>query len=134
MELKSALAASKLRMNSGLETEHIVYFLHQFADFDYSDIDCQKRLIKIFVNSVFVYDDKVVLTFNYSGDNRTITLNEIDAGLEHGLRMPRLSTHHKNERLQKKPLVFNCLMPIAPFENRREGRFQIPYIPRWRDG
>ncbi len=95
-ELKSALAASKLRMDLGLKKEHIVYFLHQFADFDYSDIDCQKRLIKIFVNSVFVYDDKVVLTFNYSGDNRTITLNEIDAGLEHGIRMPRLSAHHKN--------------------------------------
>ncbi len=95
-ELKSALAASKLRMDLGLKKEHIVYFLHQFADFDYNDIDCQKRLIKIFVNSVFVYDDKVVLTFNYSGDNRTITLNEIDAGLEHGIRMPRLSAHHRS--------------------------------------
>ncbi len=93
-ELKSALAASKLRMDLGLKKEHIVYFLHQFADFDYSDIDCQKQLIKIFVNSVFVYDDKVVLTFNYSGDNRTITLNEIDAGLEHGIRMPRALFDH----------------------------------------
>ena len=55
---------------------------------DYTDLDCQKRLIKIFVNSVFVYDDKVVLTFNYSGDNRTITLKEIDAGLQQGVRMP----------------------------------------------
>ncbi len=47
---------------------------------DYSDIACRKRLIKTFVNSVYVYDDKVVLAFNYSGDGRTITLNEIDAG------------------------------------------------------
>lgn len=87
-ELKSALAASKLRIDLGLKKEHIVYFLHQFVNLDYSDIDCQKRLIKIFLNSVFVYDDKVVLTFNYSGDNRTITLKEIDAGLEHGVRIP----------------------------------------------
>ena len=38
---------------------------------DYTDIDCQKRLIKIFLNSVFVYDDKVVLTFNYSEDGKS---------------------------------------------------------------
>ena len=44
---------------------------------DYTDIDCQKRLIKIFLNSVFVYDDKVVLTFNYSEDGKVMTLHEI---------------------------------------------------------
>ena len=55
--------------------------------------DCQKRLIKTFVNSVFVYDDKVVLTFNYSGDRRTITLKEIDAGLQQGIRIPNAVVH-----------------------------------------
>lgn len=88
-ELKSALTASKLKMDLGLKKEHIIYFLHQFTNMDYADHDCKKRLIKIFINSVFVYDDKVVLTFNYSEDNRTITLNEIDAGLQQGIRMPR---------------------------------------------
>ena len=52
-ELKAALAASKLRMDLGLKKEHIVYFLHQFANMDYTDPDCQKRLIKTFVNAVF---------------------------------------------------------------------------------
>ena len=60
---------------------------------DYSDLECQKRLIKTFINSVFVYDDKVVLTFNYSGDNRTITLMEIDAGLQQGVRLPGMLSH-----------------------------------------
>ena len=64
---------------------------------DYTDIECQKRLIKIFLNSVFIYDDKVVLTFNYSGDNRTITLKEIDAGLEQGVRLPRALSHQKQK-------------------------------------
>ena len=62
---------------------------------DFTDIDCQKRLIKLFVNSIFVYDDKIVLTFNYSGDNRTITLKEIDAGLEKGVQLPRSLSHHE---------------------------------------
>ncbi len=89
-ELQGALAASKLREDLGLKKEHILYFLHQFANMDCTDLECQKQLIKTFVNSVFVYDDKVVLTFNYSGDNRTITLHEIDAGLQQGVRMPVL--------------------------------------------
>jgi site-specific DNA recombinase len=89
VELQNALAAAKLREDLGLKKEHILYSLHRFVDMDYTAEDCQKQLIKIFVNSVFVYDDKVVITFNYSGDDRTITLKEIDAGLQQGVRMPR---------------------------------------------
>ena len=60
---------------------------------DYTNEACQKQLIKIFVNSVFVYDDKVVITFNYSDDDRTITLKEIDAGIQQGVRLPRSLCH-----------------------------------------
>ena len=94
-ELQDALAAAKLKEDMGLKKEHILYFLHRFAEMDYSDIECQKRLIKTFVNSVFVYDDKVVLTFNYSGDDRAITLHEIDAGLRQGVRLSRGAAYQK---------------------------------------
>lgn len=92
-ELLDALEAAKLREDLGLKKEHILYFLHRFAEMDVSDEKSQKQLIETFVNSVFVYDDKVVLTFNYSGDDRTITLHEIDAGLQQGVRMPRAVSH-----------------------------------------
>ena len=100
-ELRVALAAAKLKEDLGLKKEHIVFFLHQFAGMDYSDIDCQKRLIKTFLNAVFVYDDKVVLTFNYSGDERTITLHEIDGGLGHSIRIPSAVVHQKENLLRK---------------------------------
>ena len=92
-ELKAALAAAKLKENLGLKKEHILFFLYQFADMDLKDIDCQKRLIKTFINSVFVYDDKVILTFNYSSDQRTITLNEINGGLQEGVRISPSDVH-----------------------------------------
>lgn len=98
-ELRVALAAAKLKEDLGLKKEHIVFFLHQFAGMDYSDVACQKRLIKTFLNSVFVYDDKVVLTFNYSGDNRTMTLHEIDGGLGHGICIPSCVVHHERNLL-----------------------------------
>ena len=84
------MAASKLKQDLGLTKGKILYFLYRFADMDYTDLNCQKRLIKTFINSVFVYDDKIVLTFNYSGDDRIVTLKEIDGGLQHGVRMPHL--------------------------------------------
>ncbi len=107
-ELKTALVAAKLKEDLGLKKEHIEFFLHQFADMDYSDIACQKRLIKTFVNSVFVYDDKVVLTFNYSGDRRTITLKEIDAGLQQGIRIPNAVVHQKTGIPIRVSLFFIC--------------------------
>jgi len=88
-ELAAALADAKLKLDFGLKKEHILYFLQKFTEYDYEDVECQKRLIKMFINSVFVHDNKVVLTFNYSGDNRTITIMEIDAGLVTGVRLPR---------------------------------------------
>ena len=96
-EIKIALAEARLKENLGLNKKRILHFLHQFTNMDYTDIECQKRLIKIFLNSVFVYDDKVVLTFNYSGDNRTITLKEIDAGLQQGVRLPRALSHQQKD-------------------------------------
>ena len=97
-ELQEALAASKLREDLKLKKEHILYFLHRFADMDYTDESCRKQRIKTFVNAVFVYDDKAVLTFNYSGDNRTITLQEIDAGLQQCVHLPRSLFHQKSAR------------------------------------
>ena len=77
--------------------EHILYFLHQLAKMDLKDIDCQRRLIKTFVNAVFVYDDKVVLTFHYSSDDRTITLNEIDGELQHGVCISPSAAHQRTQ-------------------------------------
>ena len=94
-ELRVALEAAKLKEELSLKKEHIRFFLHQFADMDYTDIDCQKRLIKIFLNSVFVYDDKVVLTFNYSEDGKILTLHEIDGGSGHSIRIPSGLVHQK---------------------------------------
>ena len=98
-DLKTALAAAKLREDLGLKKEHILYFLHQLAKMDLKDTDCQKRLIKTFVNAVFVYDDKVVLTFHYSSDDRTITLNEIDGELQHGVCISPSDAHQESRCL-----------------------------------
>ena len=51
------------------------------------NLDGYHRLLK-FGNS-----GKVILTFNYSSDQRTITLNEINGGLQEGVRISPSDVH-----------------------------------------
>jgi site-specific DNA recombinase len=41
----------------------------------------QKRMIDIFLNSIYVKDDRLMITFNFQGGTQTITLAEIEAAL-----------------------------------------------------
>lgn len=38
----------------------------------------RQQLIDTFVHAVFVYDDKIVITYNYSGENNTATISDLD--------------------------------------------------------
>lgn len=78
-QILASIERSKLQTGLQLTKDHILFFLKQFRDLDLDDVECQKRLIATFINSVFIYDDRITITFNYSGDNRTITLAEIDS-------------------------------------------------------
>lgn len=45
----------------------------------------QRQIIDTFVNSVYVYDDKLVFTYNFKDGTETITLEEIDAAFDSDL-------------------------------------------------
>ena len=78
-DLLDGIAGVEIARTLKLTKDHILFFLLQFREMNLDDKECQKRIISTFVNSIFVFDDKIVLTFNYSGDSATITLSEIDA-------------------------------------------------------
>lgn len=60
-----------------LEREQINFFLEQFKKTDVQNEEQRQRLIDCFVNAVFVYDDKIILTFNYKNSTKTIKLSDI---------------------------------------------------------
>ena len=60
-----------------LEREQISFFLEQFKKTDVQNEEQRQRLIDCFVNAVFVYDDKIILTFNYKNSTKTIKLSDI---------------------------------------------------------
>ena len=41
----------------------------------------KQRLIDCFVNAVYLYDDKLVITFNYKDASKTVTLKEVNGSI-----------------------------------------------------
>ena len=69
-----------------LTREQMTAWFEQFRHGDPENRDFQKRLIDTFVNSVYVFDDKLVLTYNYQHGTQTISLEEIESALSSDLR------------------------------------------------
>lgn len=59
--------------------EQILFFLHHFRSLDISQLDHRRQLIDTFVNAIYLYDDKVILTFNYKEGAREITLDDVNS-------------------------------------------------------
>lgn len=77
--LEAAIADASISNKMPITEAHIKYFLTRCRDLDPNDPGSSRRIVDTFINAVFVYDDKITITFNCSGDDRTITLREIDA-------------------------------------------------------
>jgi len=61
-----------------IEREDIAFFVYRFRELDLNYQEERQRLIDSFVNSVYLYDDKCVITFNYKEGTKTITLNDVE--------------------------------------------------------
>ncbi|MCC8043868.1 MAG: recombinase family protein, partial [Clostridiales bacterium] len=77
--IKKALSEIELKKGLKLTKEHILFFLEEFRKMDLKDRDCQKRLVKTFINAIFLYDDYIKIAFNYGGDTTTISLSDIQS-------------------------------------------------------
>ncbi len=59
--------------------EEIVRWISHFKYGNIEDKDYQKEIIDTFLNSIYLYDDRLVLTYNYKDGTETLTLQEIEA-------------------------------------------------------
>lgn len=57
-----------------LTVPKVKFFLTSLKKGDFNDLKYRRTLIKIFVNRIYLYDDRITITFN-SGDE-TVTINE----------------------------------------------------------
>ena len=69
-----------------LTREQLTFWICRFRNTDITKQDQRQRLIDIFINSVYIFDDHAVITFNYRDGTKTISLKEIEAvGLDSSL-------------------------------------------------
>lgn len=78
-----------------LSKEQILAYLYQFKKFNHNDTESKQRLIDCFVNAVYVYDDKIVLTFNYKHGTKTVSLAEVNSSDLESFSPPKTWTHKR---------------------------------------
>lgn len=76
-ELSLSIARAELQKPK-LTRAYMEHWFSQFRGGSPDNHTFQKRLIDTFVNAVYVYDDKLVLTYNYQHGTQTVTRKEVE--------------------------------------------------------
>ncbi len=79
-DLETRIACEKLAKPK-ISAEFMTFWLHRFRKLDVRQKSHRKTLIDTFVNAIFLYDDKMVITFNYKEGTTTVTFAELNAAL-----------------------------------------------------
>ena len=74
-ELETRIAEEKLAKPKVTE-EFIRFWLLRFRKLDMSLKDQRQALVDTFINAIYLYDDKVLITFNYKEGTQTVTFGE----------------------------------------------------------
>ena len=79
-ELETKIACEKLAKPK-VNAEFMTFWLHRFRKLDVRQKSHRKILIDTFINAIFLYDDKMVITFNYKEGTTTITFDDLKTAL-----------------------------------------------------
>ena len=79
--LSLELEQEKVIQKNVITKEQVLFWLSQFQNGDTNDPEYRKKLVDVFINKIFVYDDKFVITYNFSGDNNTVELSDVNIAL-----------------------------------------------------
>ena len=101
--------------NPFLTREQILFALYNYRKLDLTTTEGRQRLIDSFVNSIYLFDDHFVITYNYKNQSKTVSFDEINSssltskgspkrvwGAMKLLPIPFFAIHNTNQN----PLVF----------------------------
>ena len=91
-----------------LTKEQILFWFHRFRKYNTRRLNHKRRLIDSFINTIYLYDDKMVITFNYKDGAETISLSEIENS--------DLSSDLTASALPKQKDTFGCLFCFIRIE------------------
>ena len=96
-----------------LTREWIRFWLEKFRKGDVGSTEHQRQIIDTFVNSVYVFDDRVVLNFNFTDDAKTVTREEVlgSSAVDNAPPSP----------YEKRHLAMRCLFSSSEHPSRSHG-------------
>ena len=94
----------------------MTFWLHRFRKLDVRQQSHRKMLIDAFINAIFLYDDKMVITFNYKEGTKTITFAELQEAIsnKNGSDLDCLAAPIKELKISSFLIMFWRLQRLRP--------------------
>ena len=86
-ELENKIALEKLA-KPRVSEEQVRFFLHRFRALDIAKPEQRKTLIDVFLNAVYVFNDKIVISCNYKDGTKTINFSDMECALTQRASIP----------------------------------------------
>ena len=86
-KLENKIALEKLA-KPRVSEEFVRFFLERFRNLDLSKLELRKMLIDVFLNSVYVFNDKIVISCNYKDGTKTVNFSEMESALAQRASIP----------------------------------------------
>ena len=86
-ELENKIALEKLA-KPRVSEEQVRFFLHRFRALDIAKPEQRKTLIDVFLNAVYVFNDKTVISCNYKDGTKTINFSDMECALSQRASVP----------------------------------------------
>ena len=78
IEIEISILQAELQ-REWLTEEKIIHWISRFRGGDIESKEYQRNIIDVFVNSVYLFDDKIVFGYNFKNNTRTISLADIES-------------------------------------------------------
>ena len=121
-EFETRIAEEKLAKPK-IKEEFIRFWLLRFRKLDMSLKDQRQALVDTFINSIYLYDDKVLITFNYKEGTQTITFEEAAQAASKGNGSDLIALLHQENQ---NTFVFWVFLLSARWKGLEQGGGAVP--------
>ena len=95
-DLKASILQAELEKPK-YSREDIIEWISRFKYGDPSNKEYQRQIIDIFLNSIYVFDDRLVFTYNYKNGTQTVSLADVSAAFGSDLKSCTPPDHNKRK-------------------------------------
>lgn len=112
--LRDAINTEKMKQSLVTDEHSIKHYFEKYANFSFDDEETRNNVLEYFVDKIFLYNDKIVITWYYTNNKTEINLDALTELANPGRKQKTDKTDAKRETLEKKcspllqPSPLNC--------------------------